>query len=267
MKKYLHLFTASITLFLIVAIIGTHLYAQKKYYSIQLASAKKNEKGLKYIESEVKKLSNNLRTKVRIVAGERFYMLYALKADTKQEAEKSLSKYRVLYKDALIRHHDPSSVKLIKDYSNKNIIKIEKVKTKKIEVSKKKEAPKKKEKNSYFKSDMFVGKTIFAMYLDRQREGVALITMNLNSDYTMNFEVAVGRNDSGLGKYFIDFQGRFYVYMNEADRYNAYYTLQKETKDYLLATAWENGIKDSNEIRFYYDFDKAMSYMNSLDTF
>ncbi len=288
MDYKLKLLKKAFILFLLLSFTNTYLLIAKVNYSIQLATAKKNANGLKFMQTQADRLSLTLKRDVRIVAGEKFYILYALFVDSKLDAMMSLIEYQNYFEDALIRKHDPMAVKLIRDYSKGysletleteiKEIKINKTEAKKAKIQKKKKAresyareieEKKRvknnsEKNLFFTNNMLVGRTIFIIYLDRQRDGGALVAMNLNKDYSMKFEVAVGREDAGVGKYFIDFQGRFYIYLDEADRYGSYYTLKKQTPEYLIAQAWENGVKDSNEIRFYYNFDKAMYYLNSL---
>lgn len=222
--------TASIII-LIVTFLLTSLLA-KNPYNIQLASAQKNELGLKHLKSDIKLLPPKLQENLQIVTGKNYYILYTDNFNTKQDAIDNLDEYKLYFKDAIVRKYQQDAQK--------------------------------KEKNSFFTNEMLVGKTIFALYVDKKRKGAALITMHLNRDLSMKFDVSIGKKDSGFGKYFIDFQGRFYIYMHESERYKAYYILKKLTPNYLLVEAWENGKKDSNEIRFYTDYDKALSYFNSL---
>ncbi len=207
----------------------TSLSAETSHHYIQLASAQKNEIGLKHLKSDIKTLPTKLQENLQIITGEKYYILFTDKFDTKSDALNELGKYKTYFIDAIIR---------------------------KINLNK---------ENLFFTNDMLVGKTIFALYIDKEKKGAALITMNLNPDFSMSFDVTIGKKDSGVGKYFIDFQGRFYIYTHENERYSAYYTLKKETNDYLLAHAWENGKKDSNEIRFYTEYERALSYFNSLE--
>ncbi len=225
MKKIASIITLIVTLFL------SSLLA-KTSYNIQLASAQKNELGLKHLKSDIKLLPPKLQENLQIITGENYHILYTNRFNTKQDAMDNLDKYKLYFKDAIIRKY----------YQDRQKI----------------------EQNSFFTNEMLVGKTIFALYIDKKRKGAALITMHLNPDLSMKFDVSIGKKDSGFGKYFIDFQGRFYIYMHESERYSAYYTLKKITPNYLLVEAWENSEKDSNEIRFYTDYDKALSYFNSL---
>ncbi len=269
------LFKKSFILFLILSFTSTYPLLAKESYSIQLASAKKNSNGLRSMKAHAKILPDTLRQDVRIVAGEKYYILYALFVDSKLDAMMSLLEYQNYFKDAFIRKHDKTTVKLIRDYSKGYSLEtleteFEEIKTNRAKAEaknakiKKQRQQKRKIDKLFFTNDMLVGRTIFITYLDKQRDGGALVAMNLNKNYSMEFEVAIGRKDVGVGKYFIDFQGRFYVYLDEADRYSSYYTLIKQTPDYLVAEAWEDGKKDSNEIRFYYNFDKAVYYLESL---
>ncbi len=217
---------------LIIIFSLTSLFAKNPHHHIQLASAQKNEIGLKHLKSDIKLLPPKLQENLQIITSKKYYILFTDKFDTKSNALSELDKYKVYFKDAIIR---------------------------KVNLDEQK-----KEKKLFFTNDMLVGKTIFALYVDKEKKGAALITMSLNPNFSMSFDVTIGKKDSGVGKYFIDFQGRFYIYTHENERYSAYYTLKRESKDYLLVEAWENGKKDSNEIRFYTKYNRALAYFNSL---
>ena len=150
--------TASI-ITLIAAFLLTSLFAQNPY-NIQLASVQKNELRLKHLKSDIKLLPPKLQENLQIVTGENYYILYTDKFNTKQDAMDNLDEYKLYFKDAIVRKYHQDSQK--------------------------------RERNSFFTNEMLVGKTIFALYVDKKRKGAALITMHLNRDLSMKFDVSIG---------------------------------------------------------------------------
>ncbi len=225
----------------------------EKYYTIQLATGHYNPEGFEFIKKEVNKLDQRLKKHTRIILDDDYYILYAFLSETKKSVEQVFPEYKKLFKDAYIRQHDPSKVKTIKDFSisedfDKNLSKVES-----------------QQNNLLFSNDMLIDRTIYVLYINKdQKDDIALISLELHNDFTMYFSVLIGEEYAGEGKFFVDFQGRFYVYSNEEQRYRDFYILKEKNRDYMVVEAWENGKKTNNEIMFFYSFVKARRFIDSL---
>ncbi len=248
-----------IVVLLFIASIG-NLYAKNSYYTIQLAVVKQKDGGIEDLKSEAEKLNSKLLKEVRIVSDDKFYILFALITTSELKAKDLLPKYKNIFKDAYIRKHDPSKVQLIKSYKS-TATNIKLIKPKEI-----KQAPIEPIKNNLkFTNAMLVNHTVYALYTKgNKKDDIALVALELLNDFTMNFRVILGEKHKGEGNYFIDFQGRFYIYSDENSRYKNYYTLVEKNKSYMKVSAWEDGVKNKNEVYFFYSISLAKEYIDSL---
>ncbi len=246
--KYIKFFLVAVLFF-----IATKPLNAKKYYTIQLATGHNNSEGYEFIKKEMRKLDDRLKKDVRIVRDDDYYILYARLSDTRSGVEKVFSEYKKIFKDAYIRKHDPSKVKLIKDFSKSKNYDDNEIQ------------PQKGETPLLFTNDMLLDRTIYALYINSEHKGdIALIALELHNDFTMHFQVIIGEEYAGEGRFFIDFQGRFYVYSDYERRYRDFYILKEKNRDFMIVEAWEDGKKTKNKIIFFYSFAKARQYMESL---
>ncbi len=245
--KYLKIFSIIVLFFASASSLEA-----KKYYTIVLATGHYNLEGFEFVKNEADKLTGGLKKYSRIILDDDYYILYALLSEKKSDALKILPKYKRLFKDAYIKKHDPSKVKTVIDFAlSQNIDTKQTIK-----------APK-KQRNLLFTNDMLIDRTIYALYINKDhKENIALIALELHDDFTMHFRVLIGEEYAGKGKYFVDFQGRFYVYSNEKQRYKDFYLLKEKNRDFMIVEAWENGKKTDNLVRFFYSLAKAQRYID-----
>jgi len=246
---------------LIFIISAGNLCAKSSYYTIQLSAVKQKDGAIKYLKAKANKLDSKLLKEVRIVSDDKYYILFALITTSEFKVKGLLPEYKNIFKDAYIRKHDPSKVQLIKSYkssaTNDKLVQSKKeVKTTPIQPI---------ENGLKFTNEMLVNHTIYALYTKgTKKDDIALVALELLNDFTMNFHVILGEKHKGEGNYFIDFQGRFYIYSDESSRYKNYYTLVEKNEKYMNVTAWEDGIKNKNEVFFFYSISHAKKYLDNL---
>ncbi len=236
-----------------------NLYSSR-YYTIQLAVSKKSDDGFKYLDSEVEKLPPKLKKECRVVLGDKYYRLYAFITTSKYRVTKNLKEYREFFKDAYIREYSPDSFKVIKSYNSNSTLN-----NKHLPKDIKTSTDSRVNNNLKFTNEMLINHTIYALYIDsRDKKNLALIALELYNDFTLSFNVIIGKKQQGESSYFVDFQGRFYLYSDEESRYKDYYTLKKREKNYMEVESWKNGVKNSNRVLFFYSINHAKKYIDSL---
>ncbi len=272
---------------------------QEPYYTIQLASVKLNGKGLNYLKNMVKKLDKELKNGVYITKGSNYYLLQALKVKDRGSLNSFLKEYKKVFKDAYILKQDYKGIKIVADYSSekfKNLVKKLTITPKKViagtnksttkakneqKEQKKQEVKQDKKissssnsvatftptKDAKFTLDLINDKTFYIVR--RTSKGGAMIlevTFNAFAPSTFKIHMAGSKRSkprSGLIKRYVSPDNKLYLYFTRSDMDKTYHLLKEITEDYFIVEVWSKKKKEET-VRFYYDFQKAKEYKQSL---
>ena len=262
---------------------------EKPYYTLQLASAKLNKSSLNYLKKMVNNLNKELKSKVYITKGSSHYLLQAFKVSSKSDLSKFLQDYKKVFKDAYILKQDYKNLQIVSDYSTvkfKNLLKeikyssssksaIKKVvkkeqketKTQSLKPNEPKSTSFTPTKNAKFTLDLINDRTFYIVR--KVKNGtVMILEVEFHTFAPSTFKVYIdsskrAKPKTGLIKKYVSEDNKLYLYFSRSTMDNTYHLLKEITKDYFIVDVWNKKNKEDT-IRFYYDFQKAKEYKNSL---
>ncbi len=265
---------------------------EQPYYTLQLASAKLNKSSLNYLKKMVNSLNKELRSKVYITKGSSHYLLQAFKVSKKSDLSKFLQDYKKVFKDAYVLKQDYKNLQIVADYSDakfknllkeikysssskpatKKVVKKEQketkdTKTQSINLNKSKSTGFTPTKNAKFTLDLIDDRT-FYIVKKAKNGAVMILEVEFHKFAPSTFKIYIDSSKrakprTGLIKKYVSEDNKLYLYFTRATMDNTYHVLKEITKDYFIVDVW-NKNKKEDTVRFYYDFQKAKEYKDTI---